>query len=165
MRVHTVANMPSVRTRTHPLVVRAVALFAAVVLLSGCWVYGTPQNTVVTGNIAYVYYKKVATDNVVDALHYTVNGGNARKTLSFMLDMAMTQLFKNRLAQVGFYLSDFDYFFDRANDSDFGEAASRTRGNIRCLVMHRNVNPFGDRHNWTYREDSDRYCTYGKGYL
>ena len=141
----------------------AVGLVASLTLGS-CWRYSTDQNTVVAGNIAYVFFKKKATDQVVDGLHYGYHHGDERATLTDMLHWVKSRTITGKLAEVGFALSDFDYFFDPDNDDDFGEAAARTRGRTRCLDMHRNLSPWGDRHNWTYREDADRYCVQGLGY-
>ena len=49
---------------------------------------------------------------------------------------------------------DLDYFLDPSQAGDFAEAV-RDLGGVnrgRCLVLHRNLNPVGDRHNWTWRE-------------
>lgn len=170
--------------------IRTVALVVALTLVaSGCWVYTSAQNSVVLGNIAYFYYKKLATNDVVDLLHYGFNQGDADDTLAFMAGMAKSELVKSRLVATGFLLADFDYFFHPDNANDFATAADDTHEfafctsgydprapshasssrascpNDRCLVMHRNANPLGDRHNWTYREDSDRYCVNGRGYV
>lgn len=145
--------------------IRIVAAMLSALLLSSCWAFGTAQNTVVSGNIAYFFFKQRATDDVVDLLHYTGNGGNERKTLAAMLAWGKDDVLTNDLATVGFYLSDFDYFFHADNDGDFETAASDTHNNSRCLVMHRNANPWGDRHNWTFREDADGYCIPGSSYV
>ena len=145
-------------------VAAAAVAISCCLLLTSCFSFSTDTNTVVAGNIAYVYFKKVATDQVVDILHYQINGANERKTLSAMLTWIRSNLITSKLGQVGFAISDFDYFFDPDNDTDFGSAAADVRHTPRCLVMHRNLNPIGDRHNWTFREDADRYCVNGKGY-
>lgn len=160
---------PAQRSTRVRRILTAVPLVIILLLPTGCFRYSTDQNTIVTGNLAYVYFRKIATDQVVDALHYQLNSGNERTTLSQMLTWTKSKLFKSRLAAVGFYLSDFDYFFDPDNDADFEEAAANVHNNSRCLVMHRNLNflPWPaetDRHNWTFREGTDRYCTAGKGY-
>ena len=144
---------------------RAAWVVAFALVMSSCWTYTTGTNKVVTGNLAYVYFRRVATDNVVDQLHYGLHRGDPRDTLPAMEAFAMSSLFRNRLASVGFSVSGFRYFFHRDNEGDFAEAAWRVNGTRRCLVMHRNVNPWGDRHNWTYRNASDGHCTHGQGFV
>lgn len=133
--------------------------------LSSCWAFSSDTNTVYGGNGIYFLYKKRATDNIVDTLHYGLNRGDERDTLSFMLDMVKSKYIKGKLAEFAFALSDFDYFFNSVNDPDFETAASDTHNNSRCLMMHRNPASLEDRHNWTYRVDADRYCIPGKGYV
>lgn len=72
-------------------------------------------------------------------------GGDERCTLQFLRErIAIDWLGDNPIA-------DFDYFFDDAQASDLAGALDQVRGTNpqRCLMLHRNTNPLGDRHNWT----------------
>lgn len=167
IKVHILNRAIRVGRRSRRLLL--VATLSVVALVStSCYVYSSDQNTVVVGNVGYVFFKKVATDQIV-TLHYSVHGANERTTLAYMLTWTKTQVFKDKLSAIAFYVSDFDYFFDPSQDSDFQTAMADVRYNNRCLIMHRNLNyiPLAqpDRHNWTYREDVDRHCVPGKGYV
>lgn len=141
------------------------AALVTIVMASGCWVWGTTTNAVIVGNGVYFYFFKYATDDVVDGLLYGFYGDIA-DTMEFMDAMAWTKLLEGKWERAGYTLGDFDHFFDTTQSqmADFGSAAQSVYKRPRCLVMHRNLNPFGDRHNWTWREHDDRYCKWGQHY-
>lgn len=149
-----------VRPRRGRYAFRLMAAALMAVLRSSCfWTYNTPTNTVVAGNGVYFYFKKYATDDIQGL--YAGNSNNANATLNTMEDIALSTYLASTWKKAGYYISDFDYFFHNDNNSDFATAMSDVRAPQRCLIMHRNLNPIGDRHNWTFREDADRYCIVG----
>ena len=84
-------------------------------------------------------------------------GGDERCTLEFLRDeVSIDWLGSNPI-------SDFDHFFDDSQQRDLEDALNQVRGTNphKCLMMHRNTNLFGDRHNWT-SADAGGKCDLGE---
>lgn len=129
-------------------------------LMSSCLIYDTSTNEVYAGTGIYFIFKIYATDDIQTL--YNVNNGNANTTLDTMHGYTVSNFLKNRMQKLAFYISDFDYFFDNDNNPDFATAMTDVGRHRSCLMMHRNpLEPWGDRHNWTWRPDEDRHCING----
>lgn len=154
--------------RTRPLraVVRLGVVALVCVTLSGCLTLTTNTNKIHTYQDIFnnwrveVYFRRAATNDIVDGLHYGHHGGNARKTLAVMDDYRTSAGFRNALEGTVMVLSDISFFFDRVQAEDFAESAAQTRNNTNCIVMHRVWISAGDRHNWTER-NAGGHCDIG----
>ena len=139
------------RPRRRRSAVRTLALVAVIALLAGgCTAIRTFHFGVTFGNGVYVRpYQKptwqiVAYNDWAPAGGYFC-GGDEYCTLRFLDDnLAIHWLGSNPV-------TDIDYFFHPSQRDDFANALDQVRGTNpqRCLMLHRNSNPIGDRHNWT----------------
>lgn len=123
--------------RRRTVALRAAALCLAMTLLSGCWIWGTDQLEIFLrpsggASIVAVIHRD-PTDQIEFA--YRIHNNHGRNTLRFLKEqMFKTDSLKNRLVQLAFKITDFDYFFDDVQASDFNGAMNNVLGNTALRI-------------------------------
>ena len=142
----------------------AIAL-VLMLLLPGCWIFGNAQLQVFfrPGGASVVVVLARHPTNQLEFVNESFFNDDERRTLSEMRkQIVFGDDVLGQLARFGFEFTDFSYFFDSTQASDFCEAINNIKNNARCLAMDRRPFSTGDRHNWTYREHTDRHCKIGE---
>lgn len=125
-------------------------ILAVSLLAGGCTAVESQHFGVDLGNGAYVRIYQKPSWQIVAYNDLPRNGpwfcgGDELCTLRFL----RTQVDINWVGSNP--VTDVDFFFDDSQRDDFDDALNQVRGTDpqRCLMLHRNANPAGDRHNWT----------------